>query len=232
MSIVNGPKIGTMVSAANGDTYGDGERHEFRTQQALIQANVKGVGVGSNVPPVSPANGDTYIITASPAPTGAWAGQANAVAYWAVDPQDGPSITPAIATGAWEFYAPLAGWQVFDQLTAAVWRYNGTAWVASSLLKIVVAPIANVVTLNPALGNSFRVNVNTAVTSVVFSAGTADGQDIDVLWVQTGTNAVSGAAGNIHGFTTPSTTGVSSQRFTWDSTTTTWYSLGVGVTGM
>ena len=242
MSIVNGPKIVTMVSAANGDTYGDGERHQFRTWQALVQANVKNLTLST--PPGSPSNGDTYIVGA--APTGLWAGQANAVAYWAVDAQDGPSITPNIATGAWEFYTPLAGWQVWDANTSAVWRFNGTNWVLASSLKIPVTPSVGVVTINPALGNSFRVNVNAAVTSVVFSNGTADGQNIEVLWVQDVTgHAISGFAGNIHGVgfltagtntfvSTPSSSAnaVSSQRYTWDSTLSIWYALATGISGM
>jgi Protein of unknown function (DUF2793) len=125
MSIVNGPKIATMVSAANGDTYGDGDRHQLRTQQGLIQANCISV-LALSTPPGSPVNGNTYVVGA--APTGLWAGQANSIAYWAVDPQDGPSITPNIATGAWEFYTPLAGWSVFDNATGLTWRYSGTAW--------------------------------------------------------------------------------------------------------
>lgn len=231
MSIVNGPKIGTMVSAANGDTYGDGLRHELRTQQALIQGNVRNLTLAT--PPGSPSNGDSYVVAASP--TGAWTGQANSIAYWAVDAQDGPSITPNIATGAWEFYTPLAGWRVFDLNTGASWSYNGSAWVLASALKISIAPIGSVVTANPALASSFRVTVNAAVTSFVISNGTADGQNIEILWVQDGTgHAVSGISSNIHGATTPSAgaSTVSAQRFTWDTTTSIWYAVSAGVTGM
>lgn len=242
MSIVNGPKIVTMVSAANGDTYGDGERHQLRTQQALIQANVKNLTLSA--PPGSPVNGDTYIVGSSP--SGLWAGQANAVAYWAVDAQDGSSITPNIATGAWEFYTPLAGWSVWDTNTNAIWRFNGTTWNLASALKVPVTPSVGVVTINPAAGSSFRVNVNVAVTSVVFSNGQSDGQNIEVLWVQDGTgHAVSGFAGNIHGVgfltagsnafvSVPSSTlnTVSSQRYTWDSTNSVWYGLATGIAGM
>jgi Protein of unknown function (DUF2793) len=240
MSIVNGPKIVTMVSAANGDTYGDGDRHQLRTQQALIQANVKNLTLAT--PPGSPSNGDTYVVAASP--TGLWAGQANAIAYWAVDNQDGPSITPNIATGAWEFYTPLAGWQVWDTNTSASWRFNGTAWVLASALKVPVVAAATT-TINPALGSSFRVAVGTAVTSVVFSAGVSDGQTIEVMWVQSTGFAVSGFAGNIHGvgfltagsnvFTgvpSPAASSVSVQRYTWDLATTTWYAVATGVAGM
>jgi len=121
MSIVLGNKITTlMVSAANGDTYGDPERHIFRGIQALVMPNIKSMALST--PPVSPANGDTYVVAA--APTGAWLGQVNNVAYWAIDPQDG-----VVTTGAWEFYAPSAGWAVFDQNSLLTWKYNGTAWL-------------------------------------------------------------------------------------------------------
>src|SRR5271154_1716609 len=139
MSIVNGLKIGTMVSAANGDTYGDGERHQFRTWQGLVQANV--ISLALSTPPGSPANGNTYVVGA--APTGLWAGQANSIAYWAVDPQDGPSITPNIATGAWEFYTPLAGWEVYDVNSGLVWRF-GTVNAPSAWLWSKVSGVATV----------------------------------------------------------------------------------------
>jgi len=128
MSIVNGPKISTMVSAANGDTYGDGDRHELRTQQGLIMPNV--ISMLLSAAPGSPANGNTYVVGASPTgwiPTGQTVA-ANDIAYWAMDPQDGPSISPTITTGAWEFYAPLAGWAVFDNATGLTWKFNGTSW--------------------------------------------------------------------------------------------------------
>ena len=128
MSIVNGPKIGTMVSAANGDTYGDGDRHQLRTQQGLIQANV--ISMLLSAAPVSPANGATYVVGAAPtgwSPTGQTVA-ANDIAYWAVDPQDGPSISPTIVTGAWEFYVPQAGWSVYDNTTHLTWKFDGTLW--------------------------------------------------------------------------------------------------------
>src|SRR5208282_1092982 len=135
MSIVLGNKITTlMVSAANGDTYGDPERHIFRGIQALVMPNVKNMTLAT--PPVSPANGDTYVVAA--APTGAWLGQVNNVAYWAIDPQDG-----VVTTGAWEFYAPSAGWAVFDQNSLLTWKYNGTAWLWTKQTGTATFPAAN-----------------------------------------------------------------------------------------
>src|SRR5271156_1625318 len=206
MSIVNGVKIGTMVSAANGDTYGDGERHEFRTQQALIQANVK--AMFQVAAPGSPSNGDTYVVGSSPSgwtpATIAPAVAVNQIAYWAVDAQDGPSITPSIATGGWEFYTPQPGWVVYDNTTAAFWTYNGSTWVVyKSAGKLAVPAISPTTTLSPATVNSFRVNLATgaAAVNIVINAGASDGQEITVEFAQdsaTPTTTITFAS-NIHG---------------------------------
>ena len=68
---------------------------------ALLQCAVKDKDLGA--PPASPADGDRYIVAASP--TGAWAGKAGQVAAW----QD----------GAWRFYPPKAGFIAFavDELS-------------------------------------------------------------------------------------------------------------------
>src|SRR5271157_2529730 len=167
MSIVNGPKIITMVSAANGDTYGDGERHQLRTQQALIQANV--ISVGVNAPPIVPSsgnNGSTYVV--GTAGSGLWTGQSNNIAYSATDPQDGTSITANITTGAWEFYAPVAGWQVYDNATGAIWRFNGTTWVIASVAaqrKIINLTATGALVIDVTQGNTFYETLTGNVTS-------------------------------------------------------------------
>jgi uncharacterized protein DUF2793 len=67
-----------------------------------------------NAPPGAPAEGQCWIVKASPAPTGAWAGHGNHVAAW----QD----------GAWQFSAPRIGWvaYVVDEGTLVAW--SGSAW--------------------------------------------------------------------------------------------------------
>jgi hypothetical protein len=235
MSIVNGPKIITMVSAANGDTYGDGERHELRTQQALIQGNVKGgLNPVINTPPGSPVNGDTYIV--GPAPTGLWLGQANAVAYWAVDPQDGPSITPNIATGAWEFYAPLAGWLVYDTITTAAWRYNGTIWVLANIAarKVINVTATGALALDASQGNVFANTLTGNVTSVTISNPT-DGQIITLIWSQGGTAfTVSYTGSTFRGATTIGATinTKSVQQFTYDAATSSWLGIAAANTNI
>jgi hypothetical protein len=64
-------------------------------------------------PPGSPADGDAYIVAASP--TGAWTGKAKNVAFY----QTG--------TG-WRFVAPLEGMHADVADENALYRYDGAAW--------------------------------------------------------------------------------------------------------
>jgi hypothetical protein len=134
MSIVLGNKITTlMVSAANGDTYGDQERHIFRGIQAFFMPNVENMTLAT--PPGSPTNGDMYVVAVSP--TGAWVGQTNNIAYWAIDPQDGVATT-----GIWEFYTPQIGWTVFDNNSLLTWKFNGTVWLWTKQIGTAAFPAA------------------------------------------------------------------------------------------
>ena len=62
-------------------------------------------------PPASPADGDTYIVAASP--TGAWSGHAGKV---------------AIYFSGWKFKTPKIGWLAFARNENKFVVYNGTAW--------------------------------------------------------------------------------------------------------
>jgi len=64
-------------------------------------------------PPGSPAEGQRWIVKATP--TGAWAGHANHIAAW----QD----------GGWVFCAPKIGWFAFVIDEGALVAWNGSAWV-------------------------------------------------------------------------------------------------------
>ncbi len=68
-----------------------------------------------NAPPGSPAEGQRWIVKASPSPTGAWAGHGNHVAAW----QD----------GGWVFCTPQVGWFAYVIDEGALIAWNGTAWV-------------------------------------------------------------------------------------------------------
>lgn len=80
----------------------------LRELDALVHLSV--IRDDWSAPPATPADGDRYIVAASP--TGAWAGHGGHVAAW----QD----------GAWMFYVPRVGWRCFVALTAATIVYNGT----------------------------------------------------------------------------------------------------------
>ena len=81
---------------------------------ALVQPVVQQIGL--NTPPVSPAEGQCWIIGASP--TGAWTGQANRLAQR--------------IGGAWAFYAPFVGLVVFEAATLSQWGWNGTGWTLAA----------------------------------------------------------------------------------------------------
>ena len=67
----------------------------LRRLDALVQA---GVISQTNTPPVSPADGDAYLVGASP--TGDWAGHAQELAV--------------LIGGGWTFLAPAPGWLVYN----------------------------------------------------------------------------------------------------------------------
>src|SRR4029077_11538578 len=68
-----------------------------------------------NAPPGSPAEGQRWIVKASPSPTGAWTGHGNHVAGW----QGGGCV----------FCTPKSGWFAFVIDEGALVAWNGTAWV-------------------------------------------------------------------------------------------------------
>jgi hypothetical protein len=115
MSVSFGPKIPQLfVSAALGDNYYTVGEAMLRSFQALIQPNV--ISVGLNTPPVSPVNGDSYVV--GTAPTGLWTGQANSIAYWTTD-------DPTNIPGYWMFFAPKSGWIVGSAGQIYIF---GTSW--------------------------------------------------------------------------------------------------------
>jgi hypothetical protein len=84
----------------------------LRQLDVLVQLTVADRDL--NLPPANPAEGTRHIV--GPGASGEWAGHAGEIAVF--------------LGGAWEFLAPLPGWQasVLDEGTVVVW--SGTAWVA------------------------------------------------------------------------------------------------------
>jgi hypothetical protein len=69
----------------------------LRVLDSLVQLAV--LDRDLNAPPGAPNEGERWIVSASPAPTGAWAGHGDEVAAW----QD----------GGWQFYGPQPGWVAY-----------------------------------------------------------------------------------------------------------------------
>lgn len=97
------------------------------TTLVLLGALTRGaIDRAVNTPPVSPTDGDIYIVGASP--TGAWTGRANAIAVrfgtaWKFIPGEDGAGTP-IAMGA--RHEGLRLWVNDEDL---VYTWNGSAWV-------------------------------------------------------------------------------------------------------
>ncbi|HWV21428.1 MAG TPA: DUF2793 domain-containing protein [Devosia sp.] len=79
---------------------------------ALVQASVETRTL--TLPPATPLAGEAWIVP--PSATGAWAGHGEEIAVF--------------QAGAWTFYDPAPGWQVFDKATGALLIFSGTGWIA------------------------------------------------------------------------------------------------------
>jgi hypothetical protein len=88
----------------------------LRRLDALVQVTVQSAALAT--PPVSPVEGQRWILPASP--TGAWTGHAGQIAAW----QD----------GAWAFYAPLDGWTAIDINTDTLLLYNAGTGIWTGLI--------------------------------------------------------------------------------------------------
>lgn len=81
--------------------------------------------------PVSPANGDSYLLTATPTGTN-WSGQANKLAHY--------------LNGAWIFRAPVEGFAIEVEDEDAPFVYRGGNWVANGTN---IRPVAFFFTTTP-----------------------------------------------------------------------------------
>lgn len=79
---------------------------------SLLQLNV--LDVGTNTAPSSPSDQDKHIV--GTAPTGVWAGQANAVAVYQANGTQ------------WTFYTPKTGWVAYDAGNNTLYAFAGGAW--------------------------------------------------------------------------------------------------------
>lgn len=85
-----------------------------------VQAGVATVRV--DVPPAAPAAGDCWVV--GDAPTGAWTGQAGAVAGW--------------TAGGWRFVPPREGLSVWSAGDTMTWTFRAGAWRKGELRGVAV----------------------------------------------------------------------------------------------
>ena len=80
-----------------------------------VQATVEAVGL--NTPPAAPAEGQAWIV--GPAPTGAWAGRADALAGW--------------TGGGWRFVPAREGMAAWVANSGVSARFHGGSWVTGEV---------------------------------------------------------------------------------------------------
>ncbi len=143
----------------------------LRILDALVQPAV--LSRVLTVPPLTPADGDRYIVPG--AATGVWAAQTGKIAAY----QD----------GAWAFYGPRTGWIVWVVAESALLIYSGSAWGAAlgSLQNIPLAgvnttadatnklAVKSSATLFDNVGNGHQLKINKAgagdTASLLFQNG-------------------------------------------------------------
>jgi hypothetical protein len=123
--------------------------------------------------------------------------------------------------------APIGGFNINFQLDSSA---NVSAYVSLSNGMTTVNPVSGVATLNAALGNTFLIQVSTAITSIVVTNPT-DGQQINLLIYQSSTGFPVAYGSNFYGGVTPSTTmrSYSTQSFIYNAANGNWYATSVGI---
>jgi hypothetical protein len=170
MSSIVGPKISVVDSISDGSTYGDIGRKFLRMWQTLVEPNV--INTTSSAPPVSPNNGDTYVVAATG--SGAWLGQTNSVAYWTMDDPNFPS-------GNWEFYIPKVGWTVWSAANLGQYIFNGSTWVGARVASFNFQIDGGGSALTTGAKGQWDVPCNATITGWVLTADQSGSCVIDVL---------------------------------------------------
>ncbi len=112
-----GPNAGMIHSYASRESgWNVGMDANLKKLDALMGGGVKDKDLAT--PPGSPADGDRYIVAASP--TGAWVGHATHIAVWE-------------STGsAWTFYTPKKGWLLYVDDEDKYYKFT-TLWVITAV---------------------------------------------------------------------------------------------------
>jgi hypothetical protein len=121
----NGPHLQRLISGVTGELFANDFRSFLRMIDSLVQLAV--ISKTLTAPPGSPANGDRYIVAASP--TGAWTGFANKVVTWTTD-------DPNVPAGFWDTHTPNAGFLAYNLADSALYIFDGTNWNSSGVTPV------------------------------------------------------------------------------------------------
>jgi hypothetical protein len=109
-----------------------------------------------NAPPVSPSDGDTYLLGG--APTGVWSGQAYKLAY--------------CLDGGWRFLAPFNGLRAYVAATRAFLVYLNGAWLdANALIGAAETSIASAATCDLGAAGALCVAITGTTPITSFGSG-------------------------------------------------------------
>ena len=128
----------------------------LRLADMAIGAAIEGLGV--NTPPVSPVDGQCFILGS--APTGAWAGHSQALAGY--------------GAGGWRFVEAVAGLSALDKGSGQTAVFNGTFWELGAIKGAKLAIAGNQVVgprlaaiANPTGGTSVDTEARATIVAIL-----------------------------------------------------------------
>lgn len=115
MALTNGANLGLLINGLPGEEHYDELMALWRGLDGLVMPVAINL---QDSPPVSPADGDLYLIAAGAG--SAWSGHDGEIARW----------TNKTDPAAWEFYTPKKGWVVRLKIGQAgvICEHTGTVW--------------------------------------------------------------------------------------------------------
>lgn len=129
--LTTGPNLGLIDNGEFGERVYHETLQMYRALDTLVQPRVK--SLAQLAPPVSPSEGDAYIVPIGA--TGEWVGKGGLIARW--------TARSAAVESKWEYFAPKLGW-VFsvDDIECEV-KFNGVTWIGSGLVVMTTPPDNN-----------------------------------------------------------------------------------------
>jgi hypothetical protein len=171
-----------MVSGGQGDSFLTQGNTLLRVLQALVQPNV--ISMSLTIPPVSPTNGDTYVVAAGA--SGGWLTKDTNIAYWSTD-------NPSAPTGEWEYYPATRGWLVGNRTNNQVYIFNGTIWISASGTtpdSVQLMSTSQTVGFLSTISTLIQATAGAGITLVLPTAVGVGGQSIKIVMVDTGVGGI------------------------------------------